>query len=104
MVKSLRFKHLTAEQLQKIVENGLENDPAYRKVATDSVREFLNGLSTSEQRRLLKDCGINNVNEVMKGLKQGNLSEDIGINVVRGLQRGLKNNYWQGQTLSTAKF
>ena len=93
----------TAEQLQKLVENGLENEPAYRKVATDSIKEFLNGLSTSEQKRLLKNCGIDNVDEVIKGLKQGDLSEDVGINVVKGLQRGLKNNYWQGQTLSTAK-
>lgn len=92
-----------ANQLQKLVENGLENDPAYRKVATDSIKEFLNGLSTSEQKRLLKNCGIDNVDEVIKGLKQGDLSEDVGINVVKGLQRGLKNNYWQGQTLSTAK-
>ena len=93
----------TAEQLQKIVEMGLENEPAYRKVATDSIKEFLNGLSTSEQKRLLKNCGIDNVDEVIKGLKQGDLSEDVGINVVKGLQKGLKNNYWQGQTLSTAK-
>ena len=93
----------TANQLQKLVENGLENDPAYRKVATDSVKEFLTGLSNSEQRRLLKNCGIDNVNEVIRGLKQGDLSENVGINVIKGLQRGLKNNYWQGQTLSTAK-
>ena len=93
----------TAEQLQKLVETGLENEPAYRKVATDSVKEYLSGLSTSEQKKLLKNCGIDNVNEVIKGLKQGDLSEDVGINVIKGLQKGLKNNYWQGQTLSTAK-
>lgn len=93
----------TAQQLQKIVENGLENDSAYRKVATDSVKEFLSGLSTSEQKKLLKNCGIDNVDEVIQGLKQGDLSEDVGVNIVKGLQKGLKNNYWQGQTLSTAK-
>lgn len=92
----------TANELQKLVEGGLENEPAYRKVATDSVKEFLSGLGESQQRRLLKDCGIANVDEVVKGLKQGDLSEDVGINVIKGLQRGLKNNYWQGQTLTTA--
>lgn len=93
----------SAEKLQQLVEEGLEDDPAYRKVATDSIKEFLNGLSTSDQKKLLKNCGIDNVNEVVKGLEQGDLSEDVGINVVKGLQKGLKNNYWQGQTLSTAK-
>lgn len=93
----------TAQQLQKIVESGLENDPAYRKVATDSVKEYLLGLDDKTQKQLLKDCGIANVDEVVKGLKQGDLSEDVGINVIKGLQRGLKNNYWQGQTLTTAK-
>lgn len=93
----------TANELQKLVEGGLENEPAYRKVAIDSIKEFLSSLSTSEQKRLLKNCGIDNANEVVKGLKQGNLSEDVGINIIKGLQRGLKNNYWQGQTLSTAK-
>lgn len=92
----------TANQLQKLVENGLENDPAYRKVATDSIKEYLNNLSTSEQKKLLKQCGINNADEVVKGLKQGDLSEDVGVNIVKGLQIGLKNNYWQGKTLSTA--
>lgn len=92
----------TANELQKLVEGGLENEPAYRKVATDSVKEFLSGLGESQQRRLLKDCGIANIDEVVKGLKQGDLSEDVGINVIKGLQRGLKNNYWQGQTLTTA--
>lgn len=92
----------TANELQKLVEGGLENEPAYRKVAIDSIKEFLSSLSTSEQKRLLKNCGIDNANEVVKGLKQGNLSEDVGINIIKGLQRGLKNNYWQGQTLSTA--
>lgn len=93
----------SAEKLQQLVEEGLEDDPAYRKVATDSIKEFLNGLSTSDQKKLLKNCGIDNVSEVVKGLKQGDLSEDVGINIVKGLQTGLKNNYWQGQTLSTAK-
>ena len=93
----------TAEKLQNIVENGLEDDTAYKKVATDSIKEFLSGLSTPEQKRLLKQCGIDNVDEVVEGLKQGDLSEDVGVNIIKGLQTGLKNNYWQGQTLSTAK-
>lgn len=92
-----------ADKLNQIVLNGLEDDPAYKKVAIDSIREFMKGLTTKEQKNLLKNCGIENTNEVIKGLKQGDLSEDVGINIVKGLQRGLKNNYWQGQTLTTAK-
>ena len=62
----------------------------------------MNVLSDSEQRRLLEQCGIDNVGQVMEGLKKGDLSKDVGINIIKGLKTGLQNNYWQGQTLSTA--
>ena len=80
----------------------LDKGDAFKTIAIDSVKEYLQGLSDEEQRKLLEDCGVKNVDKVMKGLKKGNLSDNVGVEIIKGLQKGLKNDYWQGQTLSTA--
>lgn len=80
----------------------LDKGDAFKTIAVDSVKEYLQGLSDEEQRKLLEDCGVKNVDKVMKGLKKGNLSDNVGVEIIKGLQKGLKNDYWQGQTLSTA--
>lgn len=90
------------KQLSDDMVKSLENNFAVRTVALASIKEYMNGLSDSEQRRLLEQCGIDNVGQVMEGLKKGDLSKDVGINIIKGLKTGLQNNYWQGQTLSTA--
>lgn len=91
-----------ADDLGKTVIDSLDKKTEAKNVAVDEIKQFLNGLSDSQQRELLKQCGIEDADKVIQGLKQGDLSEDVGINIVKGLQTGLKNNYWQGQTLSTA--
>ena len=91
------------DELSKKMLKKMKKDEDAKRVGTDIVESYLKGLSKKEQKQLLKDCGVKNADEVVKGLKNGTpLSEDVGIQVVKGLQKGLKNDYWQGQTLSTA--
>lgn len=91
-----------AEDLTNEVISKFDVSPEARQKATEAVKGYLQGLSEDEQRRLLKQCGIDNADKVIEGLKQGDLSEEVGINIIKGLRTGLQNNYWQGRTLSTA--
>lgn len=91
-----------AEELSNTIIDKLDNSSEARKKAVEAVKSYISGLSDEDQREMLKQCGIDNVEEVMKGLKEGNLAEDVGINIIKGLHTGLQNNYWQGRTLSTA--
>lgn len=99
--KTPEVERVTAELGEKMLDQ-LDNDSEMKKQAVESVKAYLQGLSEEKQRDLLKQAGIDNAEEVISGLKQGNLAEDVGINIIKGLRTGLQNNYWQGQTLSTA--
>lgn len=90
------------DELSKKVIKKMNKSKDAKEVGTNIVLEFLQGLSEKEQQQLLEDCGVKNVDKVMKGIKKGDLSESVGIQIVKGLNDGLKNNKWQGQTLSTA--
>ena len=94
-------ERIASEMGEKMVDN-LENNAEMRQQAVNSVKEYMKGLSDTEQRKLLEQAGIDNVDKVIAGLKKGDLAEDVGINILKGLRTGLQNNYWQGQTLSTA--
>lgn len=99
--KTPEVERVTAELGEKMLEQ-LDNNSEMRKQAVENVKAYLQGLSEEKQRSLLKQAGIENADQVIAGLKQGNLAEDVGINIIKGLRTGLQNNYWQGQTLNTA--
>lgn len=99
--KTPEVEKVTKELSDTIIKQ-LDNSPEARQKAMEAVKGYMQGLSEDEQRNLLKQCGIDNADKVIEGLKQGDLSEDVGINIIKGLRNGLQNNYWQGRTLSTA--
>lgn len=99
--KTPEVEKVTSEMSEKML-NQLDNNSEMKTQAVENVKAYLKGLSDEDQREMLKQCGIDNVEEVMKGLKEGDLAEDVGVNIIKGLRKGLQNNYWQGQTLSTA--
>lgn len=90
------------QELSNTIVGSLDNSQKTRQKAVEAVKEYMNGLSEPQQRELLRQCGIENADKVIEGLKRGDLSEDVGINIIKGLRTGLQNNYWQGRTLSTA--
>lgn len=91
----------TKELSDKII-NQLNDSEDARKQAIETLKGYLNGLTDEQKRELLKQAGIEDVDEVMKGLKEGNLAEDKGISIITSLCDGLKNNTWQGKLFSTA--
>ena len=101
-IEKLPEARKVADDLGTTVIDNLDKEKEAKSVALDEIKQFLNGLSDSQQRELLKQCGIEDADKVIQGLKQGDLSEEVGINIIKGLRTGIKNDYWQGQTLSTA--
>lgn len=76
----------------------IENNAEFRKEAVENLEGYLNGLEDKELRELLKEAGVNNVEEVIKGIKEGNLAEDEGVEILKSLNTGLSDSSWQ-QTL-----
>lgn len=90
------------QNLATKVTDALEKSTEARESALETLNGFMNGLTDEEQRELLKDAGIEDVDEVMKGLKEGNLSEEQGKNVLKGILNGLNNENWNSQLKAKA--
>lgn len=80
----------------------LDKSPETKRKALDTLQCYLKGISDEEKRNLLKEAGIDDVEKVMEGLKEGNLAEDQGVNILKSLQSGLQNSKWQGNIFGTA--
>lgn len=95
-----------AEQATKDLAIGvtdeLEKSTEARKSALETLKGFMTGLTDTEQRELLRGAGIKDINEVMKGLKEGNLSEEQGKNVLKGILNGLNNESWSSKLIARA--
>ena len=84
------------------VTDELEKSTEARKSALETLQGFMSGLTDDEQRELLKEAGIEDVDEVMKGIKEGNLSEEQGKNVLKGILNGLNDENWNSQLRAKA--
>lgn len=80
----------------------LDNDEAFRNEALSSMYEYLNGLTNSELRSLLQAAGVQNVENVMSGIRAGNLAEEEGKKILTSLNNGLKNESFKGSLFKTA--
>lgn len=81
----------------------IENNTEFRKKAIESLEGYLDGLEDTELREMLKEAGMDNVEEVIKGIREGNLSEDEGEKILSGLQKGLESTSWREKLWSTAR-
>ena len=84
------------------ITDELEKSTEARKSALETLQGFMSGLTDDEQRELLKEAGIEDVDEVMKGIKEGNLSEEQGKNVLKGILNGLNDENWNSQLRAKA--
>lgn len=94
------------QETEKMMNNVLEEvskNEDFRKEATSNITSFLNGLSDENLRTLLKDAGIDDVEKVIEGIKQGNLAEDEGEKILKSLKSGLDNQTWKNSLWSTAR-
>ena len=104
---------VTIERTPEIVEetrnmaesvlNEFKQNEDFRTIAIDNLEGFLQGLEDEDIRQLLKDAGIENVEEIMKGIKEGNLAEDEGEKILSSLQTGLENKSWRNTLWNTAR-
>ncbi len=91
----------TANMSQEVLEQ-LKQNSEFRATALDNLRGMLSGLQDSELREVLKLAGIEDVDKVIQGIKEGNLSEEQGIEILSKLNMGLNNKNWQSNVFSTA--
>lgn len=94
------------EETQKMAEqvlNEINQNEDFKKEAIKNLQGYLQGLEDEKLRELLKESGIDNVEEVMKGIKEGDLSEEQGKNILSGLDKGLKNKSWKESLWTTAR-
>lgn len=93
---------MATKDLATKITDSMENSTEAQKSALETLQGYLKGLSDEEQRELLKNAGIEDVDGVMKGLKEGNLSEEQGKSVLKGILDGLNNKDWNTQLKNKA--
>jgi len=71
-------------------------------LAINNLKSYILGLSDEEQRKLLKNAGIENADEVINALKQENLSEDAGAKILQSFKKGLDNPNLRQQVFGSA--
>lgn len=92
----------TANMSKEMLEQ-LKNNPEFRATALDNLRGMLSGLQDSELREVLKSAGVEDVEKVIEGIRQGNLGEEQGIDILSKLNEGLNNTGWQNSIYKSAK-
>ena len=92
----------TTDGLSDAMIQSLDKNAEAKKMALDMLKNYMLGLSDEDRRRLLKDAGTKNAEEVMKGIAEGDLSEEAGVEILKGLNNGLNNNYWKNQIFGKA--
>lgn len=73
-----------------------------KTLALNNLKSYILGLTDEEQRKLLKNAGIENADEVINALKQENLSEDAGTKILQSFKRGLDSPNLRQQIFSSA--
>ena len=103
IVNNTPYAKKVTDDFANVVVNSLDKKQEFRKQAVESLTSYILGLSDEEQKSLLKQAGIENVDEVIDGLNKGKkLSEDKGIEILKGLSTGLKNTTWQDSLFGIA--
>ena len=92
----------TRKMSQNVLDQ-IEKNPQFKAEAINNLRGMLNGLEDGQLRELLKQAGVEDIDKVMEGIRNGNLAEDQGMNILKGLYNGLNNNSWQNSLWSLAR-
>lgn len=92
----------TAKMTQEVLEK-IEKNTEFKEIAIENLKSMLNGMQDNELRELLKEAGIQDVNEVIKGIREGNLAEEQGMDILSKLYNGLNNRWWKDNIYQTAR-
>ena len=91
-----------AEELGRKTVEEFDKSADAKQKALNVITGYLQGLKDEQKGELLKQAGIENVDNVLKELNRGDLSEENGKNILEGLWNGLKNKTWRGKILGAA--
>lgn len=81
----------TDDSMAKILA-AFDASPEFKAEALANLTSYLQGLEDTELRNLLQQAGIQDVDKVMQGIREGNLGEDEGKAILTSLKTGLENN------------
>ncbi len=81
----------------------IEQNSEFRQEAIKNLQGMLNGLEDNELRELLENAGVEDVEEVLKGIRKGNLAENEGVNILKSLHTGLGDARWKKNLWDTAR-
>lgn len=92
----------TKKMSQGILEQ-IEQNEEFNKIAVDNLKGMLNGLQDNELQELLQETGIQDVDKVIQGIREGNLGEEQGKDILSKLNDGLNNKNWKNNIYNTAR-
>lgn len=90
-------------RMSQEVLNEIEKNPEFKRMALDNLRGMLDGLQDNELRELLKQAGVQDVDKVMQGIREGNLGSEQGKEILSKLYDGLNNKNWKSSIYNTAR-
>lgn len=103
IVNNTEYAGQVADNFSNNIVNNLDKDSSFKSKAVSGLNAYLAGLSSDEQRQLLTEAGVQDVDKVMEGLDKGKqLSEDKGVEILKSLQSGLNNSSWQSSLFGVA--
>lgn len=92
-----------AKSMSQAIINQFDKDFEFRSKALADLQGFLNGMTDENLKSLLESAGVQDVESVMKGIREGNLGETEGKNILTSLNGGLQDNSYKGTLFATAK-
>ncbi len=92
----------TANMSKEILEQ-MKKKSEFKGTAIDNLRGMLSGLQNNELREVLRQSGVEDVEKVIEGIKQGNLGEEQGQEILSKLCDGLNNTGWHNTLYKSAK-
>ncbi len=92
----------TAKMTQEVLGK-IEQNAEFKKIAVDNLKSMLSGMQDNELRELLKEAGIQDVDKVIQGIREGNLGEEQGKDILSKLNDGLNNKNWKNSLYNTAR-
>lgn len=92
-----------AQAMGEEILNTMRQSEGFKKEAINNLQGYLQGISDDELRNFLKEAGIEDVDKVIQGIKEGNLAEEQGMDILSKLYNGLNNRWWKDNIYQTAR-
>ena len=92
----------TRKMTQEVLDE-VNKDAKFKETAINNLKGMLNGLQDNELRELLQEAGVQDIDKVIQGIREGNLGEEQGKEILSKLNDGLNNKNWKNSVYNTAR-